>query len=219
MTTTLDQAVSQIQQELLTIRTQIASRVQMSESVQATDKLTTAQSHEYIHSTASSCINTNDFGRPTKDTPCLIDVNCLGRPKEFSGTKEDSQQWSKKMESEMMLEWAAEQPTEITTTAIDLEFLPTECERGQCKTWSSCCSRCTQHSWLSRVLKRMTSSPTRGRTRWRHGGDYRRDTIRQQEEENETFCARSFPLDGVLFWNSQRGSNAGSPTCLAARKR
>ena len=25
----------------------------------------------------------------------------------------------------MMLEWAAEQPTEITTTAIDLEFLPT----------------------------------------------------------------------------------------------
>ena len=25
-----------------------------------------------------------------------------------------------------MLEWAAEQPTEITTTAIDLEFLPTD---------------------------------------------------------------------------------------------
>ena len=24
-----------------------------------------------------------------------------------------------------MLEWVAEQPTEITTTAIDLEFLPT----------------------------------------------------------------------------------------------
>ena len=29
-------------------------------------------------------------------------------------------------ESEMMLEWAAEQPAEITTTAIDLEFLPTD---------------------------------------------------------------------------------------------
>ena len=29
-------------------------------------------------------------------------------------------------ESEMMLEWAAEQSTEITTTAIDLEFLPTD---------------------------------------------------------------------------------------------
>ena len=45
------------------------------------------------------------------------------------------QQWSKKTEaffagvikeSETMLEWAAEQPTEITTTAIDLEFLPTD---------------------------------------------------------------------------------------------
>ena len=29
-------------------------------------------------------------------------------------------------ESEMMLEWAAEQATEITTTAINLEFLPTD---------------------------------------------------------------------------------------------
>ena len=26
----------------------------------------------------------------------------------------------------MMLEWATEQPTEITTTAVDLEFLPTD---------------------------------------------------------------------------------------------
>ena len=59
----------------------------------------------------------------------------LGCPKEFTGREEDFQQWSKKTEaffagvikeSEMMLEWAAEQPTEITTTAIDLEFLPTD---------------------------------------------------------------------------------------------
>ena len=59
----------------------------------------------------------------------------FGRPKEFTGREEDFQQWSKKTEaffagvikeSEMMLEWAAEQPTEITTTAIDLEFLPTD---------------------------------------------------------------------------------------------
>ena len=55
--------------------------------------------------------------------------------KEFSGREEDFQQWSKKTEaflacvireSEMMLDWAAEQATEITTTAIDLEFLPTD---------------------------------------------------------------------------------------------
>ena len=57
----------------------------------------------------------------------------LGRPKEFTGGEEDFPQWSRKTEacfagvikeSAMMLEWAAEQPTEITTTAIDLEFLP-----------------------------------------------------------------------------------------------
>ena len=73
----------------------------------------------------------------------------------------------------------------------------------ECNTWSSCCSRCTQHSWLSRVVKRMTLSPTRGRIRWRHGGDCGSDMIRRQEEGNVTFCARSFLLDGALFWNSK----------------
>ena len=62
-----------------------------------------------------------------KDTPNLIDVNGLGRPKEFSGKEDDFQQWSKKTEaffagvikeSEMMLEWAAEQTTEIATELI-----------------------------------------------------------------------------------------------------
>ena len=61
-----------------------------------------------------------------KKTPNLIDVKGLGRPRKFSGREKDFQQWSKKTESEMMLEWAAEQATEITTTAIDLEFLPTD---------------------------------------------------------------------------------------------
>ena len=65
-----------------------------------------------------------------KDTPSLIDVKGLGCPKAFTGREEDLQQWSKKTEvikeSDLMLEWAAEQPTEITTTAIDLEFLPTD---------------------------------------------------------------------------------------------
>ena len=55
----------------------------------------------------------------------------LGRSKEFTGREKDFQQWPQKTdaffagvikESEMMLEWTAEQPTEITTTAIDLEF-------------------------------------------------------------------------------------------------
>ena len=34
-------------------------------------------------------------------------------------------------ESEMMLEWAADQTTEITTTATDLEFLPTDVNEGR----------------------------------------------------------------------------------------
>ena len=117
--TTMEQAVSQIQQELLTIRAQIASRGQMSEAAREIDNLAAAQAQ--------------------KDAPSLIDVNGFGRPKEFSGKEEDSQQWAKKTEaifagvikeSEMMLEWGAEQTMEITTTAIDLEFLPTESNGG-----------------------------------------------------------------------------------------
>ena len=58
-------------------------------------------------------------------------------------------------ESEIMLEWVAEQETEITTTVIDLEFLPTDknVDRGV-QNLEFCCSRWTQHSWLSRVMKR-----------------------------------------------------------------
>ena len=55
-------------------------------------------------------INNLATAQVRKDTPSLIDVTGLGRPKEFTGREEDFQQWSKKMEafkeSEMMLEWA-----------------------------------------------------------------------------------------------------------------
>ena len=55
----------------------------------------------------------------------------------------------------MMLQWAAGQATEITTTAIDLEFLPTDTneDRGVQNLEFCVCSRCTQHSWLSRVYE------------------------------------------------------------------
>ena len=46
----------------------------------------------------------------------------LGRPKEFSGEEKDSQVIK---ESEMMLEWAAEDTREITTELINREFLLT----------------------------------------------------------------------------------------------
>ena len=118
----------------------------------------------------------------------LIDVEGLGRPKDVCGKEKDFQQWSKKTEaifagvikeSEMMLEWAAEQTTEITTTAIDLEFPPTDTSADQgVQTWSLCCSKCIHRSWPSRFMKRMTLSPTRKTIRWRHGGDCRSDVVR-----------------------------------------
>ena len=113
MTTKMEQVVTQLQQELFSLRAQVASRVQIA-AAQAINDLATAQVR--------------------KDTPSLIDVKGLGRPKEFSGKEEDFQQWSKKTEaffagvikeSEMMLEWAAEQTTEITTEFLNREFLPT----------------------------------------------------------------------------------------------
>ena len=69
-------------------------------------------------------------------------MNGFGRPNEFSGKEEDFQQWSKKTEAlfagvikeseMMMLGWAAEQTTEITTELINREFLltATNQERG-----------------------------------------------------------------------------------------
>ena len=113
-----------------------------------------------------------------------------------------------------MLEWAAEQATEITTTAIDLEFLPTDANEDRGVHYLEFVLqqiRCTRHSWLSRVMRRTTLLPARGRTRWRHGGGCRNDMIRRQEEGYETFCARSMLLDGSFFWNSKRGLNSRSP--------
>ena len=121
MSMTMKQVVTQLQQELFTLRAQVAAETGLADAVRAINKLATAQVRN--------------------DTPSLIDVKGLGRSKEFSGKEEDFQQWSKKTEaffasvikeSEMMLEWAAEQTTEITTELIDCEFLPTATnqERG-----------------------------------------------------------------------------------------
>ena len=110
MSMTMEQVVTQLQQEFFTLRAQVASESGLADAVRAMNNLATAQVR--------------------KDTPSLIDVKGLERPKEFTGREEDFQQWSKKTEPffagvikkvEMMLLWAAEQPT-----AIDLEFLPTD---------------------------------------------------------------------------------------------
>ena len=113
---TMEQVVIQLQQELFSLRDQVAS-----------------QNHGQ-----STILLQPKVGKTLR---IIIDVNGLGRPKEFSGKEEDFQQWSKKTEaffagvikeSEMMLEWAAEQTTEIATELIDPEFLPTSSnqERG-----------------------------------------------------------------------------------------
>ena len=87
--------MTQLQEELFTLRAQAAAESRLADAVRA--------------------INNPATARVRKDTPSL------GRPKEFNGREEDFQQWSKKTEaffagvikeSEMMLEWAAELPTE-----------------------------------------------------------------------------------------------------------
>ena len=124
MTTTMEQVVTQLQQEPFALRAQVTARSGPADEVQAINNLATAQVR--------------------KDTPSLIDVKGLGRPKEFSGKEEDFQQWSKKTEvfftgvikeCEMMLEWAAEQTTQFSTELINREFLPTATnqERGSTK--------------------------------------------------------------------------------------
>ena len=113
--------VSQLQQEVLNLRAHMTAQSGLSEAVRAINNLATAQVR--------------------KESQSLVDVKGLGRPKEFTGREEDFQQWSKKTEaffagvfkeSEMMLELSAQQATEITTTAIGLEFLQTAAnvERG-----------------------------------------------------------------------------------------
>ena len=68
-----------------------------------------------------------------KDTPSLIDVKCFGRPQELTGRQEDYQQRSKKTEAffagvvkefKIMLEWSAEQVTEMPQEHVELEITP-----------------------------------------------------------------------------------------------
>ena len=90
---TMEQVVTQLQQELFTFRATVAAESGLADAVRAINNLATAQ--------------------VWKDTP----RKCLGRPKEFTGCEEDFQPWSKKTEAfiagvirglEIMLEWAVE---------------------------------------------------------------------------------------------------------------
>ena len=74
---TIELVVTQLQQDLFTLRAQVAAESGLADAVRATAQV-------------------------RKDTPSLIDVRGLGCPKEFSSREEDFQQWSKKMENKRL---------------------------------------------------------------------------------------------------------------------
>ena len=65
MSTTLEQGVTQLQQEQFALRAQVTARSGLAKAVRASNNLATAQVR--------------------KDTQSLTEVTALGRPKEFSG--------------------------------------------------------------------------------------------------------------------------------------
>ena len=200
---TMEQVVTQLQQEVFKLRAQVTAESGLAEAVRAINNLATAQVR--------------------KETPSLIDVKGLGRPKEFTGREVDFQQWSKKieiMESEMMLKWVAEQPKGITMTAIDLEFLPTDAnkDRGvqnlefvlqQMHTALMALTSCEANDIVANSRKNPLEAWRRLRKRF--------DPTTGGRKRN--LCVRSFLLDDVLFWNFKPVSNTGSPTSFAARRR
>ena len=75
----MEHVVTQLQQNIFTLTAQVADQSGLADAGRAINNLATAQG--------------------TKDTPSLIDVKGMGRPKELSGKEEDFQQWSKKTEA------------------------------------------------------------------------------------------------------------------------
>ena len=159
---------------------------------------------------AVRAINSLVTAHVRKDTPSLIDVKGLGRPTEFTGREEDFQEWSKKTEaffagvikkSEMMLEWAPEQPTEITTTAIDLEFLPTDANEDRGVQNLEFVLQ-QMHAALM-VLTSYEANDMVANSRKDPLEAWRRLLKRYDPTtrggKRKPFCARSFLLDGALF--------------------
>ena len=133
---------------------------------------------------AVRAINNRAVAQVRKDTRTFIEVKGLGRLKKFTGKEEDVQQWSKKTEaffagvvkeSEIILERSTQQV--ITMVRAESEFTPPtpnvyggvvypEFVLQQTHTHNTCGSR---------AMRPMTLSPSRGRTRYKHGKDCRND--------------------------------------------
>ena len=115
----------------------------------------------------------------------------------------------------MMLGWAAEQTVEITTTAIDLEFLPSETNvvRGvqnvefvlqQIRTALVALTSYEPND----VVANSRMDPLEA---WRR--------LQKRHDPKRNLLRTIISPGRALFWNSKRGSNAGSRTCLATRRR
>ena len=211
MSLAIEQAVTQLEQEVFTLKTQVASQTRLPDAVRAINNLAKAQVR--------------------KDTPSLIDVNGLGRPKEVTGKEEDFQQCSEKTEAffcrgvikepEMMLEWSAENVTEITQELTDQDALPTSTnvERGvrnlefvlqQMHTSLTALTSYEPNDFVAnsrknsveawRSLQKRNDLPTGGRER---------NLLRTIVSLGE--CSS--------FWNFKRGSNDGNPACRASIKK
>ena len=115
--------------------------------------------------------------------------------------------------AEMMLEWAAEQPTEITTTAIDLEFLPTDTneDRGV----QNLEFVLHQMHTAQMVLTSYEANDIVANSRKNPLDAWRR--LQMRYEGNETFAHDDFSWT-VLSSGTPSGSSAWNPACRVTRK-
>ena len=204
---TIQQVVTELQQEAITLKAHVADQSELAEAVRAINNLATAQVR--------------------KDTPRHIDVEGLGRPKEFTVKEEDFLQRPKKTEAffagvikeseMMMLEWSVEHVAEITQEHVEWEFTPraTHVERGVSNLEFVLQQMYTALMALTRyeandICCQLAEGPV--------GGMGRNDTTRREEEESETCFPRSFLFQSALCWNSERGLNDRNPTCRTAPK-
>ena len=194
MTTTMEQVVTQLQQELFSLRAKVTAQSRLAEAVRAINNRATAQVR--------------------KDTPSLSDVNGLGRPKDFSWqgkgfptvVEEDGRFLRWNDQGSPRRSWRGQlKSTEITAKLINREFLltATNQERGvqnlevvlqQMHTALMAPTSCEANDMVSNSRKNPLEA-------WR----------RLQKRYDPTSHAH-FSRDLALFWNSKRESNAGSPT-------
>ena len=130
MALTMEQVVAQLQQELFTLKAQVAAESGLADAVRAINNL-------------AECPVSEGYSEPHRRKGPRSSERILWQRGRLSAVvQEDGGLLRGSKESEMMFEWASEQGVEITRDAVDLEFLPTRTWSAVCRTWSLCCSRC-----------------------------------------------------------------------------